>query len=353
MRAELRNHKLSEQQQRNTRPTRLESRPTNLDSEELFRILFEYAPDAYYLCDVKGTFIDGNRAAEALSGYRKEELIGKSFVKLHMIPRASLRKAISLLVKNALGQPTGPDEFALHRKDGGILYAEIRTYPVTIGGRTVILGIARDVTERKKTEEKLRETLQRLRKSMDAIIQAVSLTIDMRDPYTSDHQRRVAQLAPAIAAEMNFSPDQIEWIRVASLIHDMGKFAVPAEILSKPGRLDEAELQLIREHPKTGFDILSKIDLPGTIAQIVYQHHERMNGTGYPRGLAGQDILPEARVLAVAEAVEAMASYRPYRPALGIEEALGEITRAKGILFDRDVVEACLKVFVIKKFEFK
>jgi PAS domain S-box-containing protein/putative nucleotidyltransferase with HDIG domain len=482
MRAEIRNHKPSEQQLRNTRPTRLESRPTNLDSEELFRVLFEYAPDAYFLCDTKGTFIDGNLAAVALSGYRKEELIGKSFVKLHMIPRAAMPKALVLLVKDALGQPTGPDEFELKRKDGGTVYAEIRTHPVTIGGRTVILGIARDVSERKKTEEKLREseekfksisasaqdailmmdhrgrvsywnraaerifgyaaeealgkdihewlapesfravsfeqlkrfketgrgsalgriieleavrkdgiripielslsavklqgewhaigvvrdisehrkakkqleeTLQRLQKSFDAIIQAVSLTIDMRDPYTSDHQRRVAELAPVIAAEMNLSADQIESIRIASLIHDMGKFAVPAEILSKPGRLDEAELQLIREHPKTGFDILSKIDLPGTIAQIVYQHHERMNGTGYPRGLAGQDILPEARVLAVAEVVEAMTSHRPYRPALGIERALQEITRAKGTLFDPDVVEACLRVFMIKKFEFK
>jgi len=448
----------------------------------LFRILFEYAPDAYFLCTTKGAFIDGNRAAEVLSGYRKDEIVGKSFAELHMIPRSSMQRALSLLVKNALGQPTGPDEFALTTKSGGTVYAEIRTYPTTVAGRTIVLGIARDVTERKKTEEKLRESeekfksisacaqdailmidnrgrvsywnhaaerifgytaeealgreihewlapesfravsfehvnrfketgrgsalgriieleavrkdgaripielslsavklqrewhaigivrditerrkdkkqleesLRRVQKSMDAIIQAVSLTIDMRDPYTSDHQRRVAQLAPAIAVDMNFSPDQIESIRVASLIHDLGKFAVPSEILSKPGRLDEAELQLIREHPKTGFDILSKIDLPGTIAQIVYQHHERMNGTGYPRGLAGPDILPEARVLAVAEAVEAMTSHRPYRPALGIEQALQEITQAKGVLFDPEVVEACLRVFAIKKFEFK
>ena len=499
MRAEIQNHKPPGQQLRNSRPAEPDSPPTLLDpetaevpgkhpgetkndSEELFRILFEYAPDAYFLCNTKGTFIDGNRAAEALSGYRKDEVVGKNFVKLHMLPRASIQKAISLLVKSTLGQPTGPDEFALNRKDGSTVYAEIRTYPATIAGRTIVLGIARDITERKKTEEKLRESeekfksisasaqdailmmdhrgrvsywnraaerifgytadealgqdihewlapesfravslehlnrfketgqgsalgriieleavrkdgvripielslsavklqsewhaigivrdiserlkgkkqleesLQRLRKTMDAIIQAVSLTIDMRDPYTSDHQRRVAQLAPAIAAEMGLSADQIESIRVASLIHDMGKFAVPSEILSKPGRLDDAELQLIREHPKTGFDILSKIDLPGKIAQIVYQHHERMDGTGYPRGLAGQDILPEARVLAVAEAVEAMTSYRPYRPALGVEKALEEIARTKGILFDPDVVEACLKVFAIKRFEFK
>ncbi|MGA2531693.1 MAG: PAS domain S-box protein [Candidatus Aminicenantales bacterium] len=451
-------------------------------SEEKFKILFEYAPDSYYLTDVKGNLIYANKAAEKMLGYNREELIGKSLLVKGVMSSVQIPKALSLLAKNALGYPTGPEEFALQRKDGSDISVEIRAYAVKMNGETMILGIARDVTERKKAEEKLREseekfksisacaqdailmmdnrgrvsywnraaegifgytaeeafgqeihswlapesfravsfehlerfketgrgsalgriieleairkdgaripielslsavklqgewhaiaivrdisqhrnakkqleeTLQRLQKSFDAIIQAVSLTIDMRDPYTSDHQRRVAELAPVIAAEMNLSADQIESIRIASLLHDMGKFAVPAEILSKPGRLDDAELDLIREHPKTGFDILSKIDLPGGIAQIVYQHHERVNGSGYPRGLAGQDILVEARVLSVAEAVEAMTSHRPYRPALGIEEALREITRAKGILFDPEVVEACLKVFVINKFEFK
>ncbi len=322
-------------------------------SEEKFRILFEYAPDCYYLTDIKGDLIYANKAAEKMFGYKREELIGKSLLDKSIMSSGQIAKAVSLLAKNALGCPTGPEEFALQRKDGSEISVEILAYPVKMNGETMILGIARDVTERRKVKEQLEESYRRLQKSSDTIIQAVSLTIDMRDPYTSDHQRRVAQLAPAIAAEMNFSPDQIESIRVASLIHDMGKFAVPAEILSKPGRLDETELQLIREHPKTGFDILSKIDLPGTIAQIVYQHHERMNGTGYPRGLAGENILPEARVLAVAEALEAMTSYRPYRPALGVDKALQEITQAKGVLFDPEVVEACLRVFVINKFEFK
>jgi PAS domain S-box-containing protein/putative nucleotidyltransferase with HDIG domain len=286
-------------------------------------------------------------------GYKREELIGTNLLDTSIMTDGQIAKAVSLLAKNALGCPTGPEEFNLQRKDGSDISVEILAYPVEMNGETMILGIARDVTERRKAKEQLEESYRRLQRSSDGIIQAVSLTVDMRDPYTSDHQRRVAQLAPAIAAEMGFSPDQIESIRVASLIHDMGKFAVPAEILSKPGRLDDTELQLIREHPKTGFDILSKIDLPGTIAQIVYQHHERMNGSGYPRGLAGENILPEARVLAVAEAVEAMTSHRPYRPALAVDQALQEIRQAKGILFDPEVVEACLRVIVINKFEFK
>lgn len=323
------------------------------DSNELFKIVFEYAPDAYYLNDLWGRFIDGNKAAEALTGYRKEELVGKSFVKLDLLAKGQVPRALSLLVKNALGKSTGPDEFKLKRKDGSEVFVEIRTYLAVIKGQTVVLGIARDITERRKVQEQLEESRDKLRKSMDALVQALTMTIEMRDPSTSGHQRRVADLALAIAAEMELPPDRIETLRVASLIHDMGKVSVPAEILNKPGRLDDEELQLIREHPKTGYDILRKIDMMETIAEIVYQHHERMNGSGYPRGLTGREILPETRILSVAEAMEAMSSHRPYRPALGTEKALQELSRSKGILYDNDVVEACLRVFAVKKFEFK
>ena len=320
------------------------------ESDDLLKVLFEDAPDAYYLNDIRGKFIAGNSAAEALIGYRREEFIGKSFMDLNILPGGQIVKALKLLALNAMRKSTGPDELTLRRKDGSHIVVEIRTHPVNIKGKTVVLGIARDITERKKSQALQEENIQKLIKSRDAVIQAIASIVEMRDPYTAGHQRKVSDLARAIAVEMKLSPDQVDTIRVASLIHDLGKIAVPAEILSKPGRLDEAELQLIREHPTTGYNILKSIDMFEKIAQIVHQHHERMDGSGYPRGLRGQEILPETRILSVAEAVEAMLSHRPYRPALTLQKTLEEITRQKGILYDTPVVEACVTLFNKKKF---
>lgn len=321
------------------------------ESDNLLKVLFEYAPDAYYLSDTRGRFISGNRAAEALVGYRREELVGKSFVDLDILPGDQIVKCLKLLALSAMRKPTGPDEFTLKRKDGSRVFVDIRTHPVKIKGKTVVLGIARDITERKKSKDVLEENIQKLIKSREAVIQAIASIIEMRDPYTSGHQRRVADLARAIAVEMKLSPDQVDTIRVASLIHDLGKISVPAEILCKPGRLDEAEIRLIREHPTIGYNILKSIDMMGKIAQIIYQHHERMDGSGYPRGLRGQEILPETRILSIAETVEAMLSHRPYRPALTLKKALEEITGQKGILYDAPAVEACVTLFNKKEFK--
>ena len=320
------------------------------ESDNLFKILFEYAPDAYYLSDARGRFISGNRAAEALMGYRREELIGKTFLKSDILPRDQIGKALKLLALNAMKVPTGPDEFRLKRKDGSSVFVEIRTYPISLKGKTVVLAIARDITERRKAKDQLEENLKKLLKSRDAIIQAIASLVDMRDPYTAGHQRRVAELAQAIAVEMELSPEEVDTVHIAGLIHDLGKIAVPAEILGKPGRLDEEELQLVREHPATGCNMLRSTELPDRIAQVVYQHHERMDGSGYPRGLRGREILLETRILSVAETVEAMVSHRPYRRALTLKDALEEITQQKGRLYDAHVVEACLTLFTQKKF---
>ena len=320
-------------------------------SDDLFRILFEYAPDAYYLSDARGRFITGNRAAEALAGYRRDEIAGKSFMELKMLPRDQIAKSLKLLAMNVMKQPTGPDEFTLRRKDGSSVFVEIRTYPVSLKGRTVVLGIAHDITERRKAEERLEESFTQRLRSRDGIIQAIASLIDMRDPYTSGHQKRVADLARAIAVEMKLSPEDVDILHIAGLIHDLGKISVPSEILTKPGRLEDEELQLIREHPATGYAILKSIDLPDRVAQIVYQHHERMDGSGYPNGLAGREILLEARILSVAETVDAMLSHRPYRPALTLKKALEEIDKQKGRTYDPRVVEACLGLFKHKRFK--
>jgi HD-GYP domain-containing protein (c-di-GMP phosphodiesterase class II) len=163
----------------------------------------------------------------------------------------------------------------------------------------------------------------------------------------------VAELARAIASEMGLSEERIDGLYMAGIIHDLGKISVPAEILSKPGRLSDAEFQLVKTHPQVGYDILKNIEFPWPIAQITLQHHERLNGSGYPQGLSGEDMLLEAKILAVADVVEAMASHRPYRAALGLQKALNEIFQNQGILYDYTVVAACLRLFNEKKFFFE
>ncbi len=210
--------------------------------------------------------------------------------------------------------------------------------------------LKQDIVKREGVETKLQRSLGKLRRAMGGIIQAMALTLERRDPYTAGHQRRVAKLARAIADEMHLPGEQLDGIRMAATIHDLGKISVPAEILTKPSRLSKIEFNLIKTHSQVGYDILKTIEFPWPLAQIVVQHHERMDGSGYPSSLAGEDILQEARVLAVADVVEAMASRRPYRPALGIDKALEEISQNKGILYDPKVADACLKLFKEKGF---
>ena len=195
-------------------------------------------------------------------------------------------------------------------------------------------------------------SLKNLRKALGGIIQAMALTVETRDPYTSGHQRRVADLARSIAHEMGLPEDQVDGLRMAGIVHDLGKIAVPAEILSKPTKLTDLEFALIKVHPQISYDILKDIDFPWPVAEIVLQHHERMDGSGYPQGLKGENILLEARILMVADVVEAIASHRPYRPALGIDAALEEIEKNKGILYDPEVVEVCLRLFKEKGYSF-
>ncbi|GEM_PF-1690713 len=206
--------------------------------------------------------------------------------------------------------------------------------------------------ERRRTEEEIKKILGKLQKIIYEITQAISVAIAKRDPYTSDHARRVTQLACAIAKNMGIPGEEIKGLQVAGLLHDIGKIAVPIEILNKPGRLNEIEFDIIKEHPEVGFEILRRIDFPWPVAEIILQHHERMDGSGYPQGLKGDRILLGARILAVADVVEAMSSHRPYRPALGIDKALEEILQNKEKLYDSDVVEACMAVLK-KGFKFK
>lgn len=192
-----------------------------------------------------------------------------------------------------------------------------------------------------------------MKRAMDATIETMSKIVEAKDPYTAGHQQRVSQLATAIAKELNFSEDNIEGIRIASLIHDIGKIGLPTEILSKSIKLSDIEFSLIKEHSQIGYNILKSIDFSYPVAEIILQHHEKLNGSGYPNHLEGDQIFLEACVIGVADVVEAMSSHRPYRPALGVDKALEEISQNKGILYDQKVVETCLRLFKEKGFNFK
>jgi len=214
-------------------------------------------------------------------------------------------------------------------------------------------ALEHEIAERKQAEEQLHRTFDSLKKALGTTIQVMVSAVETRDPYTAGHQLRSADLARAIATEMGLPQEKIEAIRMAGPIHDIGKLSIPAEILSKPKKLSEIEFSLIKEHSRSGYEILKDVESPWPLAEIVYQHHERMDGSGYPRNLKGNEILMEARIMAVADVVEAMASHRPYRPSLGIDKALEEIERNRGTHYDNTVVDACLRLFREKGYQLR
>jgi len=565
-----------------------------IESEERFKILFDHAPDGYYINDLEGNFIDGNKAVQKITGYQKEELVGKNFFQLDILPSYEISKVQQALARNQQGLTTGPDEFTLNRKDHKKITVEIFTYPLKIKEKPLVLAIARDISKRKRTEKALsernkelnclyriskikedpnisvnqvlqsivellpsawqypefvcagiqvngqnfktknfrdtkwkqsvpiivrnqpvgklevcylktmsqseecpflkeesnlidalaksisrflerkqaekllqkseqrfrvalknspiivwnqdkelrynwiynpnpgfdaeevigkkdedmlpaddarvlteikqkvlnsgkgsreevrttikgkpffsqlvteplsdlqgniigitcasiditefRQVQQKLESVLDATINTISNVIETRDSYTSGHQDRVTQLSVSIALELELPREKVKGIKTASLIHDIGKIGIPSEILSKPTKLSDIEFSLIKEHPQTGYNILKSIDFSYPVAQIILQHHERIDGSGYPNGLKDDDILLEAKIIGVADVVEAMSSHRPYRVALGIEAALEEITKNKGILYDPKIVDVCVKLFKEKGFEFE
>jgi response regulator RpfG family c-di-GMP phosphodiesterase len=234
-------------------------------------------------------------------------------------------------------------------------HMEIRAMPrIDRNGRAVgLIHVVRDITSRKITEGQLQHSLDSLRKAVKATIQTMVSAVEARDPYTAGHQHRSADLSRAITTEMGLPQETIDCIRMAGQIHDIGKLSIPAEILSKPTKLSNLEFALIKEHARRGFEMLKDVDSPWPLAEIVHQHHERMDGSGYPRKLKGEEILMEARILTVADVVEAMASHRPYRPGLGIEAALGEIEKNRGLYYDAAVADSCLRVFREKGFKFE
>jgi PAS domain S-box-containing protein/putative nucleotidyltransferase with HDIG domain len=323
------------------------------NGEEL-RAILDGARDGIVVLDLMGRVVRVNRYIREIGGYAEDEFIGKQIDALEMFPPPSLAKILSAFRKLETGQDLPPYEVEVHLKTGERRMVEIHSSLLKGNGRVEgIVAILRDITERKRAEEELKQGFERARSAMKGTVDALMSTAERRDPYTAGHQQRVTQLACAIAEEMGLSEDQIEGIRVAGSLHDIGKIYVPAEILSKPGQITDIEFNLIKIHPQVGQEILEAVNFPWPVAEIVLQHQERLDGSGYPAGLKGDEILLEARVLAVADVVEAMSSHRPYRPTRGIDEALKEISQNRDITYDSEAVDACLRLFTEKGFAFE
>ena len=322
-------------------------------SEKRYRNILENIEDGYFEVDTAGNFTFFNVSTCRIIGYSENELMGRNNREFTDDENAKkIFKVFNEVYRT--GIPTKAFDWELIRKDGSKCFVEMVVSLITDSNnvKTGFRGIVRDVTERKRSAEELDNSFKRLRAALGATIQAVAITVETRDPYTAGHQKRVADLSRAIATEMGLDINRTDGIRMAGVIHDLGKMAIPAEILSKPSRLSEIEYKLIKIHPRAGYDILKDVEFPWPIAQIVLQHHERLNGSGYPAGLKGEEILMEARIIAVADVVEAISSFRPYRPAQGMEKALGEIIQNKGILYDPAVVDACLCLFRDRGYKF-
>ncbi len=326
-----------------------------LEAKALVETVVEHIPLMIFLKEAADLrFVIFNRAGEELLGYDRKALLGKNNLDLFPPEQAAHFMAKDREALAGRGVVDIPEEFIQTAKKGTRL---LHTRKVSIAGEDgttkFLLGISEDITESKKAEVRLQETLQGLQKALGGIIQVLASVSEIRDPYTAGHQRRVANLAQAIARELGLAPERVEGIRVAGIIHDIGKMSIPAEILSKPGSLSKNEYALIKTHSQVGHDILSNVKFAWPIATMILQHHERMDGSGYPQGLKGDDILLESRILAVADVIEAMSAHRPYRPSLGIDNALREIEKDKGGLYDPAVVSACLTLFREKHYALK
>jgi PAS domain S-box-containing protein len=323
-------------------------------SEERFRVAAESSNDFIYEWDLQSGRVDWFGKAVERLGDMLGELPNTNAAFVKKIHPEELERITQVTIRHLKQGDPHLEEYRLVGKDGNIIH--IKSAGMCLrneAGRAYKwIGALSDITERKRAEEKLKESLAKLRKAMGGIIQAMALTVESKDPYTAGHQQRVSALARSIAQEMGLPKDQVEAVRMAGVVHDLGKISVPAEILSKPTKLSDIEFSLIKGHSQTSYDILKDIEFPWPIAEIALQHHERLDGSGYPSGLKGDQILIEAQILMVADVVEAIASHRPYRPAQGIEVALDEISKNKGKLYNPTAVDACLRLFMEKGFKF-
>jgi len=326
-------------------------------SEEKYRTLVEDINDVMYTLDNEGNMTYVSPVIEGFTKYKVADLVGKSFIPfIHPDDLPGLLDSFSRLLSGLLE----PWEFRALDKDGRVFWVRSSSRPIYEGGQIVgVRALMTDITAHNlavealsESEERFRNIAGQLQKTLDDAVLTMGAIVEMKDPYTAGHQLQAARLATAIAQEMGLPGSQVNIIRTTASIHDIGKIYIPSDILSKPGKLGALEMSIIRTHAQGSYDILKNIDFGGPVAQIALQHHERMDGSGYPHGLKGEEIMLEARILAVSDVVEAISSHRPYRPSLGTDKALEEIRQNRGTLYDPHVVDACLKIFSRDGFNF-
>jgi len=332
-----------------------------LRSKLLLQSVIDSTPDWMYVKDVQHRFLLVNRSFAAAQNLTPQDMIGRGdsdFFSQEMCrgnPDKGIRGFHADDNQAFQGQMVHNRSNIVTWADGSMHIYD--TYKIPLADQSgKIYGAliySRDITEQQEAEYEREASFNTLQKTLHDVINTMAKIVEMRDPYTSGHQGRVAELAGAVAREMKLDDTRIEHLMMAASIHDIGKMYVPADILSKPGKLSDIEWAMIKTHVEGSYEILKDLEFSQPIALMALQHHERLDGSGYPNGLKGEETLLEAKILAVADVVEAMSSHRPYRPALGIDKALEEISSNKGVLYDPDIVDTCLKLFKNGQFKFK
>jgi PAS domain S-box-containing protein len=314
------------------------------ESEVQFRSLVEQSIVGIYIVQ-DGKFVYVNPRFAEIRGYvSTDEILGRDVLPLIVErDRSSVAENNRRLLAGEVRSI--PYNFAALCKDGSVVEIGAHASGATYKGRPAVIGLVQDITDKKRAEREIQLYIDRLSAAFMSAVSVARNMSELRDPYTAGHERRVGEIAAAIGTELGLEERRVEGLRVAGFLHDVGKITIPAEILSKPGKLSAIEHHLIQVHPQAGYDVLKGVEFPWPVAEVALQHHERMDGKGYPQGIKGDMICLEARIIAVSDVVEAMASHRPYRPGLGLDKALAEIESGSGSSFDPVVVGACLKLF--------
>jgi PAS domain S-box-containing protein len=320
------------------------------DSEQRFRSLIEQSiAGVFIIQDGKFTYVNP-RFGEILGYSTADELLDCDPLEIIATKDRHLVEHHLHRLRDGEIQAESYVCTALH-KNGTMVDVGLNSSTATYQGGPAIIGLMQDVSDKKVAEEQIKRYATQLQIAFMQTVGLVSTLSEMRDPYTAGHERRVAEIAVAIGKELGLDALQLEGLKVGGYLHDVGKMSIPVEILCKPGKITSIEYELIKVHPLAGYDVIKDVDFPWPVAQIALQHHERLDGSGYPQGLKGDDILFEARIMAVADVIEAMASHRPYRPGLGIEVALAEIERGSGSLYNPIVADACMRLFREKAYK--
>jgi len=322
------------------------------ESEERYRSLVDSVHDAIYILASDG-FQYVNPAFERLTGRKKKEICSKQFNFLNIIHPDDKKLIKEKEKTKKRGKKVPRYEFRIISKDGDVKMVGADTAIIGKNEKAKEMGILRIITEPKQEEKKRQQSSKRLQTALEETVNALASALERRDPYSAGHQHQVANLARAIAKEMELPDEQLEAIYLAGTIHDIGKISIPADILNKPSPLNGVEIEIIKSHTQVSHDILKEMNFAWPVAKIVLQHHERMDGSGYPAGLSGDQITIEARILALSDVIVAMSSSRPYRPAFSMDKILEEISKNKGILYDPKAVDAFLKLHSENQFKFE